>query len=220
MPMPRPEPRDKIIEALLSLTTERAWNQVTLEAVAERAGVTLGALRANYVGRLAVLADFVSEVDEKVLEGRDAELAGEAPRERLFDLLVARFEALAPHKQAIRNIGHAARREPLLAIELNRIVATSMVWMLAASGLPAEGARGALRAQALALIWARVLRVWLDDDDPGFAKTMAALDKHLREAERAAKRLDSIKECLCRPLKSRREKRPPEAADLSEAHPT
>ena len=40
------------------------------------------------------------------------------------------------------------------------------------------------RAQGLALVWARVMRVWLDDEDPGLARTMAALDKRLREAER------------------------------------
>ena len=45
-------------------------------------------------------------------------------------------------------------------------------------------ARGVFRAQGLALVWARVMRVWLDDDDPGLARTMAALDKRLREAER------------------------------------
>jgi hypothetical protein len=97
-----------------------------------------------------------------------------------------------------------------------------MVWMLAASGIPAQGLRGAMRAQALALIWARVMQVWLKDDDPGLARTMAALDKHLREAERAARRIDDLKRCACRPFqrRERHERGGSGAPDLSEAHPS
>lgn len=212
--------RTKIADALMTLAAERPWNDVTLEALAERAGVTLAALRASYDGRLAVLADFVRSVDEGVLAGIDPTLATETPRERLFDLLFARFEALAPHKQAIRNLGRAARRDPLLAFCLNNIATTSMVWMLAAAGIPAQGGRGMLRAQALAVVWARVMRVWLGDNDPGLASTMAALDKRLREAERAAKRLDWLEQCLCPRRTSRPGGERASGLDLSEGHPS
>lgn len=218
--MARPKPRQKIVDALVALAAERPWDEVTLEALAERAGVSLAALRESYDGRLAILADFVRSIDEKVLSDIDPTLGEETPRERLFDLLFARFEALAPHKDAIRNLGRAARRDPLLAICLNGIATTSMTWMLAAAGIAAQGARGAFRAQVLALIWARVLRVWLDDNDPGLAPTMAALDKRLREAERAAKRLHRLEQCLRRPRHARRKSEPDSGLDLSEAHPS
>lgn len=218
--MPRQKPRNKIADALMALAAERPWNELTLEALAERAGVTLSALRASYDGRLAVLADFVRSVDERVLAGVDPTLATESPRERLFDLLFARFEALAPHKQAIRNLGRAARRDPLFALCLNNITTTSMVWMLAAAGIPAQGGRGMLRAQALAGVWARVMRVWLGDNDPGLAPTMAALDKRLREVERAAKRLDWLEQCLCMRRGSRSGSAQASDLDLSEGHPS
>jgi AcrR family transcriptional regulator len=220
--MARSEAREKIIDALIALTSERRWDEVTLESIAERAGVTLAALRGEYDGRISILADFIRAVDEKALSGIDGELAKEAPRERLFDLLFARFEALAPHKQAVCNLGRSARRDPCLALQLNMIATRSMVWMLAASGIPAQGLRGAMRAQALAMIWAHVMRVWLKDDDPGLARTMAALDKHLKEAERAAKRIDDLKRCACRPFQRRDRSATggSSAPDLSEAHPS
>ena len=217
--MAKPKPQQKIVDALMALAAERPWDEVTLEAVAERAGVTLAALRASYDGRMAVLADFIRSVDETVLAGIDPTLSTESRRERLFDLLFARFEALAPHKQAIRNLGRAARRDPLLAFCLNGLATTSMVWMLTAAGISAQGGRGVFRAQVLAIIWARVMRVWLGDNDPGLAPTMAALDKRLREAERAAKRLDWLEQCVRR----RRPSRSSDSAsdlDLSEGHPS
>ena len=221
--MVQPKTRNKIVDSLLELAAERPWNEVTLEAIAERAGVTLSGLRAAYDSRTSMLADFVRRVDERVLASLDADMAEEAPRERLFDILFSRFEALAPHKQAIRNLGEAARRDPLLALELNGLVTGSMSWMLTAAGIPATGLSGRLRAQGLAFAWARTMRVWLVDDDHGLALTMRELDTQLRQGERNGSRLRRLERMFGR------RRRPPaepggvdprRASDLAEGHPS
>ncbi len=158
--MPKPKTRDRIVEALMTLAAERAWEDVTLPAIAESADVSLAELRAQFDGRLAILADYIRGIDERVLKDIDPELSEEAPRERLFDVLFARFEAHAAHKAALRSIAKAALTDPLLALALNRLVTQSMAWMLAAAGIPSAGRRGLVRAQGLALVWARVMRVY------------------------------------------------------------
>jgi AcrR family transcriptional regulator len=221
--MVQPRVRNKVIDALLSLAAERRWEEVTLQALAERAGMTLSTLRAAYDGRLSVLADFVRRTDERVLAAVDLDMAEEAPRERLFDVLFSRFEALGPHRQAVRNIGEAARRDPLLALELNRIGVGSMAWMLTAAGISSTGGAGLLRAQALALVMARVIRVWLEDKDPGLARTMAELDTRLRQAERMAIRLDWLGRILHGGGRKRAEPQPSasrDAGDVAEGHPS
>ncbi|HSG96165.1 MAG TPA: TetR/AcrR family transcriptional regulator [Afifellaceae bacterium] len=184
--------RNAIIDALLALAAEGDWESITLEDLAARAGVGLAQLRNAYDGRIAVIADFARRTDQAVLAGIDAEMAGEPARERLFDVLFARLEALATCREAVRNLARAARRDPLLALELNRIVTTSMAWMLTGAGISATGPGGLLRAQGLVLVWARVLRTWLDDDDPGLARTMAELDRRLREGERVILGLERL----------------------------
>ena len=219
--MVQPKTRNRIVDALLALAGERAWHEVTLEALAERAGITLIALRAAYTSRFEVLADFVKRVDERVLGAIDSEMAEEAPREKLFDLLFSRLEVLGPHKQAIRNLRDAVRRDPLTALELNRIETAAMAWMLTGAGIPATGGMGALRAQGLALVWARILRVWLEDDDPGLARTMAELDKRLRQAERTVVRLDRLVRMLRRESHARPDSRQATAEnDVAEGHPS
>jgi ubiquinone biosynthesis protein COQ9 len=47
-------------------------------------------------------------------------------------------------------------------------------------------------------VYARVFPIWLDDDDAGLAKTMAALDRHLRRGESVMKRVDSLKSGVAR----------------------
>jgi hypothetical protein len=114
-----------------------------------------------------------------------------------------RLDVLAPHKEAVRSLLRSARCNPALAIALNGVAVRSQQWMLAAAGIDGSGSRGMLRAQGLAILYAQVLRVWVDDDDPGLARTMAALDRELGRGARLAGMLDD----LCRLIPRRRRRR-------------
>lgn len=179
---------DAAVDALMGLLAERQWTEISLADIAERAGVDLGALRGAVPSKGAILAGFSRRIDQEVLGGRDeaADPFAEPARERLFDVLMRRFDALAPHRAAIRHIVEALRRDPMFALAWNRVMVNSAQWMLAAAGIEDTGSLGGARAQALALLYGRVLSVWLGDQDPGLAKTMASLDRALRRAERLA----------------------------------
>jgi hypothetical protein len=132
------------------------------------------------------------QIDRKVLEGGEADVAEEPPRERLFDVLMRRLEALAPDKEAVRSLAHSAACDPPLALALNRLAVRSQQWMLTAADISAAGPKGMVRAQGLAALFASVLRTWVDDDDPGLARTMAALDRALARGQRWSGLLDDL----------------------------
>jgi AcrR family transcriptional regulator len=171
--------REKIIDALMDLLAEERIEDIGFATIARRAGLSLADCRAEFSSVLAVLAAYTKDIDRQVLAGGDADTAEEPPRERLFDVLMRRLEALARHKAAIRSLARSAARDPVLAFALNGFSVRSMQWMLTAADISAAGPKGALRGQGLALLYASVLRTWLDDDDPGLARTMAALDRGL-----------------------------------------
>jgi hypothetical protein len=101
----------------------------------------------------------------------------------------------------------SARRNPGLALALNAMAVRSQHWMLEAAGIGASGPRGALRAQGAALMFGRVVNVWVDDDDEGLDRTMAALDRGLSSAARWAGFVDdlcAIPKCLMRGRRRRR----------------
>ena len=62
--------------------------------------------------------------------------------------------------------------------------------MLHAAGIGTDGVEGGLKVAGLASVYASVFRTWLDDDDPGLARTMAALDRRLRRGERTYARIE------------------------------
>jgi AcrR family transcriptional regulator len=178
--------RDKIIEAFLALLAEKPFETIGVAAVAARVDVSLAELRAGFGSTFDILAGFVRETDRKVLANLDKDVEESTPRDRLFDVLMRRFEALAPHRAALRSLVRSARRDPALALGLNRLAVRAQQWMLAAAGIDAAGLVGGLRAQTLAILYARAMRTFLDDEDPGRARTMAALDRELAAAERLA----------------------------------
>lgn len=176
--------RHKAVDALMELLAEHSFEDIGLAEVAGRAGIKLSALRAEFGSTLAIYGAHIKDIDNIVLDGGDADMAEEPPRERLFDVEMRRLEALAPYKEAVRSMMRSARRNPGLALALNAMAVRSQSWMLEAAGIGASGPRGALRAQGAALMFGRVLTVWLDDDEDGLDAAMAALDRRLSSAAR------------------------------------
>jgi len=210
--------RDKAVDALMALLAEHPIEEIGLAEIAGRAGLKLSQLRAEFGSVLAIFAAHVKDIDRVVLAGGDADMVEESPRERLFDVLMRRLDALAPYKEAVRSIMQSARRNPGLALALNTMAVRSQHWMLEAAGIGSTGPRGAIRAQGAALMFARVLSVWVDDEEEGLDRTMAALDRGLASAERWAGFLNdlcAIPACILRGRRRRRRYRDEEEAEAA-----
>jgi AcrR family transcriptional regulator len=184
-------PRERIIEAFMALLAEQPIERIGLAEIATRAGVSLADLRGEFGTPLAILAAHVKALDRQVLAEIDPDMEEESPRERLFDVLMRRLELLAPHREAIRSLMRSARLDPPLALALNAMTVRSQQWMLTAAGIGASGPKGMVRSQGLALLFANVLRTWVDDDEDN-TRTLAALDRELARGQRFAGLLDDL----------------------------
>jgi AcrR family transcriptional regulator len=187
-----PDLRGKIVDALMELAAERRFEDITVRDICKSAGVSLADFRDFFPSKGAALAGFSRRIDRAVLAEDTGELADESPRERLFDILMRRLEAMAPYREGVREAAAWLRREPAAALAMNQVMMSSMRFMLEAAGIEAEGAAGLIKLQGLALAWARVLRVWLDDEEPALSKTMAELDRVLTRGEQAAAGVDRL----------------------------
>ncbi|HWV51915.1 TetR/AcrR family transcriptional regulator [Pseudorhodoplanes sp.] len=184
--------RKAIIDALLSLLETGPLERIGLNDIAKAAGISLADLRGEFSSVVAILAAHMKDIDRTVLSADTSDMGDEPARERLFDVLMRRLDAHAGHKVAIRSLIRSTLCNPPLALVMNGLAARSMSWMMTAAGISAAGPKGALRAQALTLMYVRVLSVWANDEDPGLARTMAALDRELARAERWSGFLDTM----------------------------
>lgn len=178
---------DRVLDAFLALVAERGLGAVTLRDVAAAAATGLGELYRLYPDKAALVSGVMARIDVAVLAGTPRQVdPEETARDRLFDVMMRRYDALRPHREAIRSIVRAARRDPLLALSLAPSVRRSMAAMLEAAGLGSEGLAGAVRQNGLLAIYTAVSRVFDADDSADLSKTMAALDGRLKTAERWA----------------------------------
>jgi AcrR family transcriptional regulator len=179
----------RIITAALALAAERRWRDISLKEIAARARVKLERLRQIYPSKTAILVAFVRRLEASVA----ADIAGFEPedsaRDRLFEVLMGCFDGLAKHRDAVSLFAADLPRDPITAIELAPTFLRSMDWALKTANISSAGIAGCLRVKGLAVVWLASLPVWLADDSPDQARTMAALDRNLRRAEGIAQRL-------------------------------
>lgn len=187
-----PDPRKQVVEALMRLAATRRWDEIELPDIAAEAGLPLAKLRALFPSKLAMLGGLTRLVDEAVMANSSDDLAGEPARERMFDLVMRRLDALAPYKDALRKIVPVIRRDPLTMAALNRGAVNSWRYMLASAGIATEDALGSVRVRGAVLLMARVSQTWLEDDEPELSKTMARLDRELKTAGWIMSRVEDV----------------------------
>ncbi len=195
-----------ILHRAMELAAERGWRRTGLADVARAVPAPLGELYRRFPTRAALLAGVAELADAAVLAGDIPLDESESARDRIFDVMMRRFDALVPHRAGLASVMRDLPREPLTALAFSGAYARSMAWMLRAAGLDPDGPGGAALVAGLGAVHARVMRTFLKDDTADLARTMAALDAELRRAESWA---NSLSPSRRRP--QRGERPPPEA---------
>ena len=174
-----------VIRTAIDLAAETGWRSLTMAEIAAKSGVSLPEIYRHFPSKSAILDGFSRLVDEAMLTEGPADPADSA-RDRLFDLLMRRFDALQSHRDGLTAIARELRRDPVGSLAQLPQLERGMRWTLEAAGLDADGLVGAARVRVLGLLYLSVLRVWLKDDTPDMAPTMKALDGRLAQVEQLA----------------------------------
>jgi ubiquinone biosynthesis protein COQ9 len=173
-----------LIAAAFQIAAESGWSTVNVAVAARAASLPLARARERFPGRVAILLRLGRMADQAAL----AEAPSDGPvRDRLFDLLMRRIDALQAHRAGVLALLRALPAEPPIALLLALATRRSMRWMLQAAGvLPTSGVRGELRVKGLVAVWLWTIRAWRSDESQDLSATMSALDVALRRAESAA----------------------------------
>lgn len=140
-----------------------------------------------------VYSALLKHIDDTVSEEIDLHILEEPPKDRLFEILMIRFDVLNTHRQAYQTVFYDILKDPALLRRALPQFHRSMELMLRLADLNGRDGTGVLpsgilplRASALALVYLNAVRVWLFDDSPDMAATMAELDKGLSKIDHLA----------------------------------
>ena len=144
--------------------------------------MTFADLYSRAPGKAALLERLSARFDRAALNTAELEPAADA-HDRLFEAVMARLEAMEPHRAALVAIG---RSEGLAALG-PRLPRTARA-LLEAAGIDTGGLKGAARIAAMTAVWTRILMVWRDDEG-ALNRTMAEIDKQLKAMRKGLERL-------------------------------
>lgn len=172
-----------LVTAAFRLAGDQGWRDINVVAAAREGGLPLVEARDRFPSRAAILLRFGRLADQAALI--DASTEGTV-RDRLFDLLMRRFDVMQTHRTGVKALLRYLPTHPPTALLLACATKRSMRWMLQAAGIPATGVRGEIQVRGLLAVWLWGIRAWERDESEDLSGTMAAVDTALQRAERAA----------------------------------
>lgn len=178
--------KERVVSGALDLSSRMGWDMITMADIADKAHITLAELSEIFDDKTDVLAAYGRMVDKKVLESCQDFDPSTPEKDRLFEILMERFDILNKDRAAVCSILHSFLPDPKQAVIAVPHLARSMAWMLEAAKIDTGGIKGAIRVAGFSVIYLSVLRTWMKDDTQDLSQTMATLDRALGRAERLA----------------------------------
>ena len=175
---------ERIIDAGLDEVAAVGWRTLAMDAIAARAELGLGEVLLQVPSKIHLMLCFLGRLDARTLGPVRALDPADSPRDRLFEILMRRFDALNEKRDAAKAVVAGVARDPAAMIAGICRVERSAAAMLAAAGISSSGLMGFARIKGLKVVMAYALRAWMTDDSADLSKTMAALDRALERAEK------------------------------------
>lgn len=175
--------KDYLIEEAFKLIPLLGWHSFTVVQLAKNLDLSLAQIYSIFPDKISVLVSFFEKIDMKILSQINKEDFNEPRRERIFELLMSRFEALNPYKKALRSIGNGILSDPITALKLMPKLLHTLRWMLEASGYDVQGLKGHIKINTFAFLYIGVIAEWMDNDAVDQTKIMALLDKMIIRLE-------------------------------------
>lgn len=178
--------RPDLLVAAFEQIGEAGWAGWSPTELAASTGYGLAEIYEAFPVPSALARRLGERLDRVMLAMPAGELDGLSHRERLFELLMRRFDAMRPFKSGLGRLAREARGEPEIMLaslcNLDRMAG----WLIEMAELPYHGIEARFARRALMFAYARLFRVWINDDSADLAETMAELDKRLDQLERLA----------------------------------
>ena len=177
--------RDRIVEAALDIAEDWGWYDIRLHHVAERLGLPLAAIRAEFRDGDAIADAWIARADEAMLARPGKGFAELPAQQRLQITLEAWLDALAPRRAVTAEMFRAKLWPVHVHHNLKLVTWTSRTvqWWREAALLDGKGQRRSVEEIGMTLIFLSTLALWCGDTSEGQARSKAYLKRRLARAD-------------------------------------
>lgn len=177
--MPAPATLDTLLDAALPHVVFDGWSETTFLAAVREAGLTEAEARTIAPrGALDLAVALHRRGDrEMVRRMQETKLSEMRYRDRVATALRYRIEAL-PDRDIVR------RATALFSLPIHGAEGAKLIWETAdhiwrALGDTSRDGNWYSKRATLSAVWASTVLYWLGDDSPGFAETVAFIDRRI-----------------------------------------
>jgi ubiquinone biosynthesis protein COQ9 len=174
----------KICIAALQCAEKMGWENTKFDNIAKAAKIPLAEIKLSFANTTAIVPAIADWVSAETFSQCGKPDMSASVRERLFEVLMARFDVLQTYRKAFLSIASASRRDPKIALILVPAQIEAMKEVLKFSVVPTSKFCAPVTPVALWGIFALIFHVWQSDETIDMSKTMAATDRYLRTVDR------------------------------------
>ena len=145
--------KERAVAAALDLAARMGWNMITLADIADKAHCSLAELSEIFDDKGDILIAYERMLDKKVLGSFSEPDMSSPERDRLFEILMERFDILNEHRDAMVSVLKSFITDPKQAVIGCPHLGRSMAWILEAAGIDSSGMKGAFKVAGLAAVY-------------------------------------------------------------------
>lgn len=180
---------EKLVAAALVEAGKKPWHNISLSQLARRTKMSMAQVQKSVATMDDLLPHIYVELGRRFLDKTPTDVTSDNQRDRLFEILMLLGDTLNEHRAAYLSLFKYLQSNPKLALRL----APHYLHTTTAMTEIVLGKRSRTKTAAATLIigavTAALMRVWITDHSPDLARSMAFIDRTLKQVEWMTTRL-------------------------------
>ena len=169
------------IPRILDILNHTSWEDLTFLKLSQVLEVPVTTLSKDFMTKGDVLKGIIAYIDEKTFQTYGEGDPDASSHEALFELLMCRLDVLDSYKNALTSISYGVLYTPCSALEAGPFLLDSLEKMLNRAQVSTLGILGMLKVKTFAIVYAALIKSWLEDKSQGSSeRMMAVVDKLLK----------------------------------------
>lgn len=175
--------KERIAFAVLDLVNRFGWTNLSLSQIRKAAKIPTQEFHKIVSDKKDLLPLLVRFISDQMAARVERDMRGEA-RERLFEVIMARFDALQDHRRPILKIVRESRKTLFHPCAFLQAEKEALAQMISLAQLETKRGQYLLLFAGLSFLYVAVFALWMRDETLDMSKTMAGLDRSLKLADK------------------------------------
>ena len=172
---------NKIIKATLDLLRDHELDNITFLMISKKCTLDANDIKRYFLVIDSIIHAYFDDIDLRMIDSYSSNVTEETGKEIIFNIIMSRLDLLNENKISVKRLVKGKSN-----LKISFFIRSTRIqkWILQEANIHSIGFERTINQYGLMYLYARIINVWLEDNDPMMSKTMAFLDKSLTNGEK------------------------------------